>query len=309
MVPDAWADTTGITEVTLASYPLVRRGKVRDIFDLGERLLIVATDRISAFDVVLPSMIPGKGVVLTAISDFWFDSLSGIAPDHRTREGLDDLDLSDEEREMLGGRSTIVDRADRIDIECVVRAYLAGSGWKEFESQGTLAGEPLPATMRRAGRLEPPRFTPARKNDTGHDENISRAELADEVGERLARELEAISLRLFTEAARIAAQAGFIIADTKFEFGMIDGRITLIDEVLTPDSSRYWEAQAWTPGMEPPGFDKQPIRDWLASTSWDKRPPAPTLPEPIVRTTLERYQGVHDRLVTANPGVRTQESS
>jgi len=297
--PDVGKAPAGIRDVTLASYPLERRGKVRDIFDLGDRLLIVATDRISAFDVVLPSVIPGKGVVLTAISDFWFEQLSPIVPNHQSGGSLEELNLSDEERGMLDGRSSIVTRADRIDIECVVRGYLAGSGWREFEARGTLAGESLPAGTRRAEKLDPPRFTPARKNDTGHDENISRAELANEVGERLADELEEISLRLFASATEIAARAGFVIADTKFEFGMIDGRLALIDEALTPDSSRYWDAHAWTPGREPPGFDKQVVRDWLASTGWDKLPPGPALPGPIIRTTRERYHNVQDRLAAA----------
>lgn len=308
-VPDGWKAPGGIRDVTLASYPLERRGKVRDIFDLGDQLLIVATDRISAFDVVLPSVIPGKGVLLTAISDFWFDALAPVVPNHLSGASLEELQLSEEECRMLDGRSAIVTRADRIDIECVVRGYLAGSGWREFETKGTLAGESLPAGTRRAEKLDPPRFTPARKNDAGHDENISRAELANAVGEQLADALEQISLRLFALATGIAERAGFIIADTKFEFGTIGGRITLIDEALTPDSSRYWDAQAWAPGVEPPGFDKQVVRDWLASTGWDKLPPGPTLPEPIIRTTLERYQHVRDRLADAVRAEPSRESS
>jgi len=304
-----WRAQDTITEVNLTSYPLERRGKVRDIYDLGDRLLIVATDRISAFDVVLPSAIPEKGVVLTAISDLWFDAFSRAVPNHRAGVTLEDLELSNEERGMLNGRSSIVTRADRIDIECVVRGYLTGSGWREFEDQGTLAGEPLAAGTGRADKLDPPRFTPARKNDTGHDENISRAGLENQVGEQLANELEEVSLRLFASATALAARAGFIIADTKFEFGMIGGRLTLIDEALTPDSSRYWDAQAWKPGMEPPGYDKQVVRDWLASSGWNKLPPGPALPEPVVRTTIERYRNVRERLTAAVRANPSQERS
>lgn len=309
MRPDPYSTPISVTEIALDSYPLERRGKVRDIFRIGERLLIVATDRLSAFDVVLPTPIPGKGIVLMAISDFWFDALRGIVPNHRSDLTLEELRLSTAELRILRGRSALVNRADRIDIECVVRGYLAGSGWKEYTTHGTLAGEPLPAGFPRAGELTEPRFTPAIKNDTGHDQNISRSALADRIGEDLSRTLEDISLRLFASANTIAAQAGFIIADTKFEFGMIDGQITLIDEALTPDSSRYWDASAWVPGAEPASFDKQVVRDWLETTGWDKHPPGPVLPDHVIHIAAERYMGVRDRLfATRTSDAGTEES-
>ncbi len=296
MHPEPHSASHGVTEIFLSAYPLERQGKVRDIFGIGDRLLIVATDRLSAFDVVLPSSIPGKGIVLTAISDFWFDELNDIVANHRSDLTLDDLTLSAAERQMLSGRSSLVNRAERIEIECVVRAHLAGSAWKEYEARGTLAGEPLPAGFPRAGKLERPRFTPAIKNDTGHDENISRSALADRVGGQMADALEDISLRLFTAASTVAEHAGFIIADTKFEFGMIDGHITLIDEALTPDSSRFWDARAWAPGVEPASFDKQVVRDWLETSGWDKQPPGPVLPDQVIQTATDRYHSVRDRL-------------
>lgn len=296
MHPESHYGPDSVTDIALAAYPLERRGKVRDIFRTGDQLLIVATDRLSAFDIVLPSPIPGKGMILTAISDFWFDSLSGVVPNHRSDLTLDDLDLSVSEMHMLAGRSTIVDRAERIDIECVVRGYLAGSGWKEYEARGTLAAEPLPAGIPQAGKLDAPRFTPATKNDTGHDENISRSALADIVGEDMAATLEGISLRIFMQATAIAERAGFVIADTKFEFGLIDGKLTLIDEALTPDSSRFWDAAAWAPGLEPASFDKQVVRDWLETSGWDKQRPGPVLPDHIIQTASDRYHSVRDRL-------------
>lgn len=299
MLPEEYPLPDSVTDVTLAAYPLERRGKVRDIFAIDDHLLIVATDRLSAFDVVLPTPIPGKGMLLTAISDFWFDALGGIVPSHQSNLTLEDLNLSATERHMLAGRSSIVNRAERIGIECVVRGHLAGSGWKEYEAHGTLAGEPLPAAMPRAGRLDKPRFTPAIKNDSGHDENISRSALSERVGEHLSQVLQDLSLRLFAKATTIADQAGFIVADTKFEFGMINGQVVLIDEVLTPDSSRFWDARTWTPGVEPASFDKQVVRDWLESSNWDKGAPGPVLPDWIVQTTLDRYRAVRDRLLAA----------
>jgi phosphoribosylaminoimidazole-succinocarboxamide synthase len=308
--PEAYPIPDSVTDVTLAAYPLERRGKVRDIFAIGDHhLLIVATDRLSAFDVVLPSPIPGKGMILTTISDFWFDALGGVVPNHQSDLTLDDLHLTAGERRMLAGRSSLVKRADRIDIECVVRGHLAGSGWKEYEAHGTLAGEPLPAAIPRAGKLETPRFTPAIKNDTGHDETISRSALSERVGEHLSRLLEDVSLHLFTGATRIAARSGFIIADTKFEFGMIDGQITLIDEILTPDSSRFWDARTWAPGVEPASFDKQVVRDWLESSGWDKQAPGPVLPEPIIQEAADRYRAVRDRLLAARRSDAGQEDS
>jgi len=285
-----------VTTIVGLPFPAYRRGKVRDVFDLGDRLLIVATDRLSAFDVVLPTAIPGKGALLTAISDFWFDHTERILPNHRTGESLDDLGISMEQRPLLQGRATIVSKAERIDIECVVRGHLAGSGWKEYQSFGTLAGEALPFGLRRGDQLPDLRFTPAVKYDDGHDENISRARLADQIGRDLANRLEQTSVDLFTSARSIAADAGFVLADTKFEFGFIGGELTLIDEALTPDSSRYWDIATWSPGTEPPSFDKQVVRDWLEASGWNKEPPGPELPPEIVDATREKYAAVLRRL-------------
>lgn len=287
---------TVMSTVAGLPYPVFRRGKVRDVFDLGDRLLLVATDRLSAFDVVLPTPIPGKGVLLTAISDVWFDRTADILPNHRTGDSLDGLDVSPELRALLQGRSTIVRKAERIDIECVVRGHLAGSGWKEYQATGTLAGEALPAGLRRGDPLPEPRFTPAVKNDAGHDENISRAQLADVIGGDLAVQLEEFSIDVFECARATAGTAGFILADTKFEFGFIDDELTLIDEALTPDSSRYWDVETWVPGAEPPSFDKQVVRNWLEASGWNKEPPGPELPREIVQTTRERYAEVLRRL-------------
>jgi phosphoribosylaminoimidazole-succinocarboxamide synthase len=277
-------------------FPSFRRGKVRDVFHLGDRLLIVATDRLSAFDVVLPTPIPEKGVMLTAISNDWFGRVGEIIPNHLTGDSLLDLGVIGEIAETLQPRSVVARKAERIDIECVVRGHLAGSGWKEYRRFGTLADEPLPAGLELGARLPEPRFTPAAKNDIGHDENISRATLRDVVGEVLANQLETASLALYEFARAFAARAGFILADTKFEFGLIDGELTLIDEALTPDSSRYWDASSWKPGIEPPSFDKQIIRDWLEQSGWNKEAPGPEIPATIVSEVAERYRLVHERL-------------
>ncbi|HYI24309.1 MAG TPA: phosphoribosylaminoimidazolesuccinocarboxamide synthase [Thermomicrobiales bacterium] len=286
---------------TSLPFPLYRRGKVRDVYDIGSgRLLIVATDRLSAFDVVLPTPVPGKGALLTAISNFWFDRTSQSVPNHRTNEPVDTLGISTEAAAGIADRSTVVRFAERIDIECVVRGHLAGSGWKEYQQQGTLAGETLPTGLRRGDPLPERRFTPAMKNDIGHDENISRERLAAIVGTDVAERLEATSLMLFDAAQDIARQAGFVIADTKFEFGWIDGVLTAIDEVLTPDSSRYWDIETWVDGTEPPSYDKQVVRDWLEGSGWDKEPPGPELPAAIVDTTRQRYATVLNRLAATS---------
>lgn len=281
---------------SLEHYPLIRSGKVRDIYDAGDLLLLVATDRLSAFDVILPTTIPGKGVLLTAISAFWFDRTRHIVPNHLVTSDVEALDASEEEKAYLRGRTMVARRAARINIECVVRGYLAGSGYKEYVANGTLAGEPLPFGMRRGDRLPEPRFTPAIKNDEGHDENVSRVRLAEIMGQELATTLEDVSLRIYVFASDLAARAGIILADTKFEFGYIDGELTLIDELLTPDSSRYWDAAAVVPGEEPPSFDKQIVRNWLETQPWDKTPPGPRIPAQIVERTRARYQEVYERL-------------
>ena len=280
----------------LEHYPLLRSGKVRDIYDAGDALLLVASDRLSAFDVILPTPIPGKGKALTAISAFWFGKTRPICPNHLVTTDLAGLALRPAEAEALEGRTMVARKAERIDIECVVRGYLAGSGYKEYRATGTLAGEPLPPGMRRGDRLPEPRFTPAIKNDDGHDENISRERLRGIVGGELAARLERTSTLLYIYASEVAARAGLILADTKFEFGWIDGELCLIDEALTPDSSRYWDADAMRAGQEPPSFDKQIVRDWLETQSWDKEPPGPEIPNDILTLTRARYLEVLDRL-------------
>lgn len=287
---------TDAIPATLNSLPLLRRGKVRDIYDLGDELLLVASDRLSAFDVILPTPLSGKGELLTRIATLWFGASRPIMPNHLVTTSLDGLPLIETEREALAGRSMIVRKAERIDIECVVRGYLAGSGWKEYAQSGTLAGGGLPAGLRKGDRLPQPTFTPAIKNDQGHDENITWARLIELVGQNQATTLRDASLALYAFGSERAGAASFILADTKFEFGIIDGQLTLIDEVLTPDSSRYWLASDYVPGDEPPAFDKQIVRDWLEGTGWDKQPPGPEVPPEIVTKTLARYRAVADRL-------------
>ncbi|WP_337309544.1 phosphoribosylaminoimidazolesuccinocarboxamide synthase [Candidatus Aeolococcus gillhamiae] len=265
-----------------------RRGKVRDTFELDDStLLMVATDRLSAFDVVLPTPIPDKGRVLTQMSRWWFDKTQHIVPNHLLPDDQNAVPAAN--RDDWLQRSMRVRRAERIDIECVVRGYISGSGWKEYRNEGTLASEPLPAGLLESGRLDHPRFTPAAKNDTGHDENISRANLSDVVGKDLAEQLERVSLELFAYASAHCEQRGVILADTKFEFGHIDGKLTLIDEIFTPDSSRFWEISAWHEGQAVTSMDKQFVRDFLETLSWDKTPPGPELPPDVVEGTRKRY--------------------
>jgi len=278
-----------------AGLEVFRRGKVRDTFVLDDgSLLMIATDRLSAFDVVLPDPIPDKGRVLTQISRWWFDRTSKIFPNHvlPDRDDVVPAELWAEWRD----RSVRCRRAERIDVECVVRGHLSGSGWKEYRSQGTLAGEPLPAGLRESSPLPELRFTPATKNDSGHDINISRAELAGMVGAEVAGRLERASLELFRFAAEHCRDRGIILADTKFEFGTVDDRLILIDEIFTPDSSRFWEASEWREGQAAVSFDKQPVRDYLETLDWDKRPPAPALPPEVVAATSARYREAARRI-------------
>ena len=283
----------------LQNYPLIRQGKVRDIYDAGEHMLLVATDRLSAFDVVLPTEIPGKGQLLTQISVFWFEQTKHLLPNHLVSTDVSTLNLTEDEAAWLQDRTMIVRKADRVDIECVVRGYLAGSGYKEYAAKGTLADEPLPEGLSLADALPTPRFTPAIKNDDGHDENISRDRLGEIVGSDLAQKLESKSIAIYEYASRLASDAGIVLADTKFEFGYIDGELSLIDEVLTPDSSRYWEASSIVPGKEPDSFDKQIVRNWLENVDWDKTAPGPHIPQDVVDQTMKRYSEVYDRLLAA----------
>jgi phosphoribosylaminoimidazole-succinocarboxamide synthase len=285
--------------VTLTiALPLLRRGKVREMYVVDdERLLMVASDRVSAFDVVMAEPIPGKGAVLTALSAFWFRRAADVVRNHFISD--DPAALPPAIRpaaESLGERWLLVRRADRIDIECVVRGYLSGSAWAEYRRVGTVAGEPLPSGMLESQRLERPIFTPAIKAESGHDENISRARLAALVGAERAHRLEELSLALYGVGAEHAARRGVILADTKFEFGEIDGEVVLIDEALTPDSSRYWPADQYRPGGPQPSFDKQFLRDFLESSGWNKEPPPPRLPQEVIDGTAARYQEALRRL-------------
>ena len=289
MLPDAPTRTLVSTEIP--ELELLHRGKVRDIYELDDRLLIVATDRLSAFDVVLADGIPGKGKVLTQLSCFWFDRLRHVVDNHLVTADVNRMPvLLRPYADQLVGRSMFVRRADRFDVECVVRGYLIGSGWADYQSSGAVCGIELPRGLRLADRLPEPIFTPATKADEGHDENVSFDHMAQIVGSEWALRLRAVSLRLYSQAASYARTRGIIIADTKFVFGLIDGELILIDEALTPDSSRFWPADAYAPGASPPSFDKQFVRDYLSTLDWDKSSPGPGLPPQIVRKTGDKYR-------------------
>jgi phosphoribosylaminoimidazole-succinocarboxamide synthase len=274
----------------------IHRGKVRETYEVDDRhLLLVATDRLSAFDVVFDQPIPDKGAVLTQLSAWWFEQLAPLGRSHfvsADREALPEAARTPE----LAPRSMLVRRAERVDAECVVRGYLAGSGWAEYGRTGAVCGHPLPDGLREAERLPQPIFTPSTKAEVGHDENISREQLADLVGADLARQLEERSLALYLEGARRAETVGLILADTKFEFGWIDGELAVIDEVLTPDSSRFWDAEHYAPGSSPQSFDKQFVRDFVADSGWNKEPPAPMLPDDVINGTRDRYVAAYERL-------------
>jgi phosphoribosylaminoimidazole-succinocarboxamide synthase len=280
----------------LTGLPLIHRGKVRETYEVDERhLLLVATDRLSAFDVVFGQPIPDKGAVLTRLSAWWFEQLASLGRSHFVSAEPADLPEAARTREMAP-RSMLVRRAERVDAECVVRGYLAGSGWAEYGRTGEVCGHPLPDGLKEADRLPEPIFTPSTKAEVGHDENITRDQLADLVGADLARQLEERSIALYLEGARRAEAVGLILADTKFEFGWIDGELAVIDEVLTPDSSRFWDAEHYAPGQSPQSFDKQFVRDFVAASGWNKEPPAPALPEEVIAGTRERYVAAYERL-------------
>jgi phosphoribosylaminoimidazole-succinocarboxamide synthase len=281
-----------IFESTLRSLPLLGRGKVRDIYDADkEHLLIVATDRLSAFDVVLPQAIPGKGQVLTEVSRFWFKRLQHVIPNHLSHRPLSDYLAGDEIRE-LDGRAMLVRKLKPLPIEAVVRGYLIGSGWKDYLSTGKVCGIKLPEGLRQAQQLPEALYTPATKAAIGaHDENISFAQTVDIIGQDLAEQVRQTSIALYTEAAEFARKRGIIIADTKFEFGLDNnGKLVWIDEALTPDSSRFWPTDQYQPGSSPPSFDKQFVRDYLETLDWNKKPPGPVLPEDIIRKTGAKYR-------------------
>ncbi len=280
------------------SLPLFRTGKVREMYAVGDdELLMLASDRVSAFDVVMHELVPGKGSVLTELSAFWFRKTGGIVPNHLLSDRVEDLPAEVREDEpSIRGRWLLVRRAERIDIECVVRGYLSGSAWVEYRRLGTVAGERLPPGLVESQRLASPIFTPATKAESGHDQNISRAELAGMIGQKLAQVLERLSLRLYTMGAEHALSRGLILADTKFEFGLLGGEPILIDEALTPDSSRYWPADGYQPGGPQPSFDKQFLRDFLESSGWNKQPPPPRLPQAVIDGTAARYTEALRRL-------------
>jgi phosphoribosylaminoimidazole-succinocarboxamide synthase len=286
--------TTIVRETSLPGIP-VRRGKVRDIYDLGENLLLVSTDRLSAFDWVLPTGIPDKGTVLTQIAAFWFEKLG--VPNHLITTDVEKMGLPPGvDLSMLAGRATYCRKTKVVPIECVVRGYLAGSGWNEYRKSGTVCGSALPPGLTESARLPEPIFTPSTKAEEGHDENISFERMVEIVGQETANELRDRSLDIFKRGAAYALERGIIIADTKFEFGRIGDDLILIDEVLTPDSSRFWPADQYAPGKGQPSFDKQFVRDWLSATTWDKNSPPPSLPEDIVIKTREKYVEAYERL-------------
>ncbi len=290
-----------LLQLDLPGVPKIKSGKVREVFDLGDRLLFVATDRISAFDCVMPNGIPRKGEVLTQLSHFWFGQTESLVPNHLLAKADEPLPPQLQPfAAQLAGRSMIVKKATPLTIECVVRGYLAGSGWKEYQRSQTVCGIPLPAGLQESSELPAPIFTPATKAETGHDENIPFETAAQLVGADIAERARDLSLRIYNFARDYARQRGIIIADTKFEFGLFNGELLLIDEVLTPDSSRFWPADKFQPGQAQPSFDKQFVRDYLETLAWDKSPPAPSLPSLIVSRTQAKYLEAYERLTGRN---------
>ncbi len=289
-----------VFETKLKHLPLIAQGKVRDIYEVDKNhMLIVTTDRLSAFDIVLPDPIPNKGIVLTQVSNFWFDKLSHIVPNHFSKLTLNDLKLSKEERKQLEGRSVIVKKLNPLPVEAIVRGYIIGSGWKDYQKTGKVCGISLPEGLQLADKLPEVLFTPSTKAEVGgHDENISFKQMHALIGGYLAEEVRRISLELYTQAAEFALSKGIIIADTKFEFGTDEkGQLVLIDEILSPDSSRFWPADQYQSGISPPSFDKQYVRDYLETLKWEKTPPGPHLPNEVIAKSAEKYQEVATRLL------------
>lgn len=295
---------TALLTTSLGDIPLTARGKVRDLYAMGDELLFIATDRISAFDHVLGSGIPDKGKILTQISHFWFDFLADTVPNHLLAAPSPEiLAKIAPYKSQTEGRSMLVRRAEMFPVECVVRGYLSGSGWKDYLATGSVCGIELPSGLRESDKLPCPIFTPAAKINTGgHDENISYAVMVETIGEHYAAELRRLTFAIYEKASGHAASKGLILADTKFEFGLVDGKIVLADEVLTPDSSRYWPAESYAPGGAQPSFDKQYVRDYLESIHWNKQAPAPSLPNEVIEKTREKYLEAF-RLITGQPGL------
>ncbi|MGE4169495.1 MAG: phosphoribosylaminoimidazolesuccinocarboxamide synthase [Candidatus Margulisiibacteriota bacterium] len=287
-----------LLNLNFPTLPLFKTGKVRSVYDFGDNLLIVSSDRVSAFDCIMPNGIPNKGAVLTAVSLFWFEQTRHIVGNHIiTADETQFPDLAKPYLDQLRGRSILVKKTDLIEFECVVRGYLAGSGWKDYQKTGAVCGHILPANLKLADPLPTPIFTPATKAASGHDENVSTAYMVSVIGKDLTNKLEAISLALYNHAHDYAQKRGIILADTKFEFGIVNGEILLIDEIFTPDSSRYWDAATYEPGISPPSYDKQIVRDYLESITWDKQPPAPALPDTIVQKTAAKYREIQEKLL------------
>lgn len=282
----------------LPGLKLFKRGKVRDLYELGHKLLIIATDRISAFDCVMPNGIPGKGRILTQMSLFWFDFVNEVVENHLISADVNQFPRELQKfRDVLEGRSMLVRKAEQIGVECVVRGYLSGSGWREYSGSGSVCGIKLPPGLEESDRLPEPIFTPATKATSGHDQNIPFSEMAELVGEERAATLKDLSIRIYKKASEYAESKGIIVADTKFEFGICSGKVILIDEILSPDSSRFWPREKYQPGRPQESFDKQFVRDYLESLGWDKKPPAPTLPKEVVQKTLAKYEEAYNRLV------------
>ena len=282
--------TPAAVKIELPGIEKFKTGKVREVYDLGDQYLFVASDRISAFDVVMPDGIPNKGQVLNMISKFWFDRTGDVIKNHMISTDVNDYPAElQEHKELLAGRSMLVKKAKLLPVECIVRGYLIGSGWKEYQKSGTIGGMPLRAGYEMAGKLDEPLFTPSTKPEEGHDENICFEQMVEIVGEELGTQLKEISLKLYKTAADFALTKGIIIADTKFEFGMVDGELILIDEVLTPDSSRFWPADTYQPGSSPFSFDKQFVRDYLETLDWDKTAPGPVIPEEVLMQSRDKY--------------------
>ena len=295
----ATTDTPTVFETAITSLPLIAKGKVRDIYAVDEQhMLIVTTDRLSAFDVIMPTPIPQKGVILTQVANFWFELLKDVIPNHLSDKTLDDLPLSAEEKTLLQGRSIIVKRLRPLPVEAIVRGYLIGSGWKDYQATGAVCGIALPVDLRMADRLPEPIFTPSTKAEVGtHDINISFAQMQAQIGAELAEQVRSVSIELYNRAAAYALQRGIIIADTKFEFGLdANDHLVLIDEILTPDSSRFWPADQYQVGISPPSFDKQFVRDYLETLDWGKVAPGPVLPDEIAAKTAAKYREVADLL-------------
>ena len=291
------SNDTVLLETSIPYLKLHNKGKVREIFEIDGNLLLVATDRISAFDVILPNGIPHKGKVLTQMSEFWFELIGELTENHLITTSIDEIDkITEEDRDLLRGRSMLVKKVDVIPVECIVRGYIAGSGWKDYKKNNAICGISLPGDLKESDKLPEPIFTPSTKAESGHDENISFEEAVNITGRELAEEIRQKSIAIYKKASEYALTKGIIISDTKFEWGKYGDKVILIDEALTPDSSRFWPMESYSPGKPQPSFDKQFVRDYLESCGWDKNPPPPLLPEDIIRTTSEKYLEAYTKL-------------